>query len=500
MRAATSWSVTGSSWNDAAGPVTAIASSAPVAARGDTGARRGATVWGVRAALAGATVAAAALRAPDSGALAVARAFGARIARDGRVPVRLGPEIFGAPGAWDGGLGWLGALAAWLAAQAGAAVPVFLTCAAALAALALAELRARRGAPPLPALGAALLAALCAADALRVGGGIENAAFAAGLILLLERPSGRSALGATLLTALWCNASPQGLFAPALAVLTALGLHLERRPGAERRWGWLAAATTALATLATPAGWTFPALAFEALRIDRRFESLVPYHPADVSALAYRTGFSVAVLTALAFGAGRLRPGDALLWAGATLLALANGAYLAVFGVLVAPLLAGSAAAALGLQTRPAATSGGRARAAAAAAALVLCTAAAGAALRHPPAPAEATILARTLAADGRAHRLFCAGLDSCAVAAAAGAGQVGVYADGRVEAFPPSVLTAQRDTASLKGDWRRWLRVQRIDALLVRRDRAFATLLAARGGWRLAGTTEALALYVRQP
>jgi hypothetical protein len=108
--------------------------------------------------------------------------------------------------------------------------------------------------------------------------------------------------------------------------------------------------------------------------------------------------------------------------------------------------------------------------------------------------------LARTLAADGRAHRLFCAGLDWCSVAVAGGFANLGVYADGRVEALPASVLTAQREAGSLKGDWRRWLRTQRVDAVLVRRDRAFASLLAARPDWRLAGTTEAIALYVRQP
>jgi hypothetical protein len=502
MPVATSWSATGSSWNDGAKePVTAPVRVAPVAVAKYANVRRRATVWAARAALAIATAAAFALRAPDAGALAVARGFGARIAREGRIPLRLGPEIFGAPAAFDGGLGWLGALTAWLASAAGPVPALFATCAVALAGLALVELRARRRAPRILALGAAALAASCAVDALREGGGIENAAFAAGLYLLLERPGARGAVGAALLTAVWCNASPQGLFAPALATLAALGALLERRPSHERRWAWLAVGTTALATLATPAGWAFPALAFEALRIDRGLDGLVPYHPADVSALAYRTGFTLTVIAALAFGAGRLRPSDALLWTGATLLALANGAYLAVFGVLVAPLLAASAADALRLlPPSGGTTSAGRTRAAATAAALLLCVGAGSAGLLRKPAPAEAAVLTRTLASDGREHRLFCANLDWCSVAAASGFAHLGVYADGRVEALPPRVLAVQREVGALKGDWRRLLRANRIDAILVRRDRAFATLLGARPGWRLAGTTATITLFVRQP
>jgi len=456
-------------------------------------------VWAARAALAIVTVAWIALRPPDAGAWTVAREVGARIAREGRIPVRLGPAVFGAPGAWDGGLGWLGGIASWLAGLAGGAVATFATCAAALLALALVEARARRRAPPLAAVAAAALAALCAADALRGGGGIENAAFAAGLYLLLERPNARGVVGATLLAVVWCNASAQGLFAPALAALAALGARLERRPQPERRWAMLALGTTALATLATPAGWTFPALAGEALRIDRGFEGLVPYHPVDVSAIAYRAGFTLAVVTALAVGAGRLRPADALLWTGATLLALANGSYLAVFGVLIAPLLAASAASALGL----AAPAAGPARAAGmratVAAALLICAAGGAAGMLRPPVPAEAAVLAQALAADGRDHRLACAGLDWCSVALASGGSRLQVYADGRVEALPPAVLRAAHDLGSLKGDWRRWLRVERVDALIVRRDRAFATLLGARPGWRLAGETATLALFVRQ-
>lgn len=481
--------------------MTALASSAAVA--GDAGTRaRSVTSWAARGALAAAVVAAIALRAPDQAALTVMRAFGARIVREGRVPLRLGPEIFGAPNAWDGGLGWLGAFAAWCAGVAGPAFTTFSTCAFALAALAFVAARARRRAAPALALGAAALAAACASDALRDGGGIESATFAAALYFLLDRPALRSAVLASLLAVLWCNVSAQGLFAPLLGAVAALGTLLDRRPAAERRWAAIACAGTVLATFATPAGWTFPALAFEALRVDRALEWLVTYHPADVSPFAYRTGFTLAMLTALAFGAGRLRASDALLWASATLLALANGLYLPIFGVLAAPLLAASAAERLDL---PAVAT--ERRAAALAAGTVACAALAAAAAFVPAAlglrvasPAEATVLARTLTADGRAHRLFCATADWCGVAEAEGAPLVSGYMDGRVEAFPADACAEQRDVARLKGDWRGRLDAERVDAVLVRRDRAFATLLAARPGWRQAGETDSLVLFVRRP
>jgi hypothetical protein len=481
--------------------MTAFASSARVA--DDAGVRVPTVVtWAAAVALAVAVAATVALRPPDVAALAVARAFGAAIVRAGRVPLWLGPESFGAPHAWDGGLGWLGALASWFAGLCGPGFTAFATCATALLALALVAMRTLRRSTAAFALGATLLAAVCASDALRAGGGIENAAFAVALYALLERPGARSAAFATLLTALWCNASPVGLLAPVLAAIAAVGARLDGRPATERRWALLTCAGTALAMLATPAGLSFPLLAFEALRIDRALAGLVVYHPAEVSGIAYRVGFMLAVVTALCCGAGRLCASDALLWTCATLLALANGAYFAIFGVLVAPLLAAASADALRAGERspgPAPRALRASRLAFAALALVI-AAAAGLAGSFRSAPeADAAVLARTLSADGREHRLFCANVDWCGVAEAAGAPRVRGYMDGRVEAFPDEVRARQSEIAALKGDWRGRLEADRVDAVLVRRDRAFATLLALRG-WRPAGESGPVALYLRQP
>jgi hypothetical protein len=479
-------------------------------------------LWSARAALGVAIVAAIALRPPDAASLLVAFAYGAQIVHAGHVPMYVGSEVFSTAHAWDGGLGWLGAVLTWLAGRADSAAMAFATCALALTAFLPVAARARRRAPAPYALAAAALAALCAGDALREGGGIESAAFAAALYLVLERPGPRSAVLATLLAVLWCNVSPQGILAPALAGIAALSARLERQPANDRRWAWIALAGTACATLATPAGLSFAGLALEALRIDRGLEGLVPYHPADVSAFAYRAGFTLAMLLALTFGAGRLRAGDALLWIAATLLALANGAYLAVFGVLVAPLLAASAAELLtsakttgtrtSAETTDARTSpetagtGGRSRnlirgaLVPAVAVLALSLAGTAASRLRPAVPVEAAVLAQRLAADGRPHRLFCATIDWCSVAEAAGAPLVSGYMDGRVEAYPDVVRAEQLAIARLKASWRGQLESERVDAVLVRRDRSFSTLLAGRPGWRLADQTDTLALYVRRP
>jgi hypothetical protein len=488
-------------------------------------------LWSARAALGVAIVATIALRPPDAASLLVAFAYGAQIVHAGHVPTYVGNEVFSSAHAWDGGLGWLGAVLTWLAGRADSPATAFATCALALTAFLLVAARARRRAPARYALAAAALAALCAGDALREGGGIESAAFAAALYLVLERPGPRSAVLATLLAVLWCNVSPQGILAPALAGIAALSAQLERHPASDRRWAWIALAGTAGATLATPAGWSFAGLAVEALRIDRGLEGLVPYHPADVSAFAYRAGFTLAMLLGLTFGAGRLRAGDALLWIAATLLALANGAYLAVFGVLVAPLLAASAAELLtsaktaGTRTsaEPADTrtspetagtrtsaetagAGGRSRnlmrgaLVPAVAVLALSLAGTAASRLRPAVPVEAAVLAQRLAADGRPHRLFCATIDWCSVAEAAGAPLVSGYMDGRVEVYPDVVRAEQLAIARLKATWRGQLESERVDAVLVRRDRSFSTLLAGRPGWRLADQTDSLALYVRRP
>ena len=107
----------------------------------------------------------------------------------------------------------------------------------------------------------------------------------------------------------------------------------------------LGVAGTALALFATPGFLAFPGIALEDLRLDRGLQDIVPFNPMEDAPLAYRLGFPLAFFAAFAVGVRPRRVGDVLLLLAAGLLALANGTYLPVFGVLVAPLLGASAAA-----------------------------------------------------------------------------------------------------------------------------------------------------------
>jgi len=453
--------------------------------------------WAARALVSFFAVARIAAAPPHAAPLALARWDGERIAHIGPA-LRLGVETFGAPGAWYGALGWLGSLTTYLVSLGGRQAVLLETMATALVALAFVEARARRDAGPFLALGAPMLAAACALDAFAPGGGIETAAFSAALAYLLDRPGPRNAALATVLALVWCNTAPEGVLAPALALIFALGVVLEGGSGLERRFALLAFAGTALATFCTPAVLVYPAVASEALRIDRNLVDLVAMHPADVSPLGYRFGFTLAIVTGLALGLRPPRARDTLLFIFAALLALANGAYVATFGVLVAPLFVRSAAALVPRYARVTLerdrVSGTLVLIAVVVATFLAAHTAAGRASVDRSSVADLTAL---LAADGRAHHLFCANVEWCDEALA-GAPRVAVLMDGRVAAYPERTRTTQRDLTKLKPGWRRRLEAARVDALLLRRDRAFATLVASTPGWRLVGSDDIAVLFER--
>jgi hypothetical protein len=334
---------------------------------------------------------------------------------------------------------------------------------------------------------------------MRPGGGIETAAFAAGLTLLLARPSARSALLVFVLAVVWCNVAPQGLLAPLIAFPFALGYRFERqRSRDERRWSLVALTATAIATYLTPALGSYAEVAVEALRVDRTLGSIVALHPADLAPVGYHLGFTLAAVGALVVGVRRGAVSDALLVTIAILLALADGAYVSVFGVLAAPALARSAAA---LWPKTFARSVPETLGGAATALGAVVVAALVAATSVPPAPATASTadLAHALAADGRPHRLFCANLDWCDEAVALGAPNLRVFMDGRIAAYSSGVFAGQRDIALLKPGWRGELAAAGIDALMLRRDRAAVQIIGASPYWLRAGADRNAVLFVHR-
>jgi hypothetical protein len=167
-----------------------------------------------------------------------------------------------------------------------------------------------------------------------------------------------------------------------------------------------------------------------------------------------------------------------------------------VFGVLAAPLLAGSAAAAFPrLAREPSGTSRGDRIALACAATLALIGALAGANRFAPLSGGYA--LAASLAADGRSHRVYCTNVDWCD-GALASAPEVRVFMDGRIEAYPDATQTRKREIGNLKDHWTKQLADDGVDAIVAAQDRAFAGLIALMPGWSATATSDGAVLYER--
>jgi hypothetical protein len=434
---------------------------------------------------------------PDSAGYALARFTGSGMLHDHTLPLYLGIESFTADGSYAGALGWLGALGITLLAKLSPAVSIFATSLAALAAFAFVEARARRVAGRGLALAAVVLAGLCAVGSFGVAGGIVTAAFASALAYVLDRPGPRAAAIATLLAIVWCNTAPQGLLAPAIALCALASASFGASTTRERGYALVAFAGTALATLATPALLAYPGLAFEALRVDRELAGVVAsVNPVDVVPFAYRVGFTLAVFAAFALGTQRGRESTIPLLLFGAFLALANGSYVAVFGVLAAPLLAGSAAAAFPRLARSAPATG-RGDLFALGCALVVALLGAWQSATHFTPLAGGYALAASLATDGNAHRVYCTNVDWCD-AALAGAPKVRVFMDGRVAAYPEATRARKRDIGNLKAQWRKQLADDGVDAIVAAEDRAFSGLLALSSGWHATASEDGTVLYER--
>jgi hypothetical protein len=340
-----------------------------------------------------------------------------------------------------------------------------------------------------------VLAFLCAISSLGVAGGIVTGAFVSILAYVLERPGPRAALIATLLTVVWCNTSATGVLAPAIALCMAATSTFGGSPF-ERRWARIAVAGTLLAIFATPGLWAYPALALEGLRIDRSV-GVVPENPIDVAPLAYRIGFLLVVFAAFAVGARRGRESSIPLLLCGALLALANGAYIVVFGVLAAPILAASTAEAFPALAG-AVTASMRTDLIAGACAVALAAIAAWLSGRSGAPLADGYGLAASLAADGRSHRLYCSNVDWCDAALSL-APNVRVFMDGRIAPYPDAVRDAKRDVALGDVHWNERLRERNVDTLIVAKGRLLSGLVELSPGWRVAASDGTAVLYDRR-
>jgi hypothetical protein len=212
--------------------------------------------------------------------------------------------------------------------------------------------------------------------------------------------------------------------------------------------------------------------------------------PVVVAPLAYRSGGYAILLLVTLLGLRGQRLHDILFFAAAAVLALLDGRYLPLFGIVAAPLAAEAAARAKLFPQNLVRV-----------AALVLGAGlAAGTAwnVYAPPAsafsPAELTA---ALDASGDAPRVYCGRLEWCDYIAAA-QGRASAFMDERVELYSPSAVETQLAIARLKPKWRERLAAAGIDTVLVDRRSALDALLSRSAGWSRAGGAGDLRIFKR--
>jgi hypothetical protein len=409
-----------------------------------------------------------------------------------------------APAFVDSSSATLGALATAIADAtfrvAGFGGLAFGTALALVLTLALIEWRARRAASPPLAFCAALLGAACLLDTVHVGDGAANALCFAALLAAFDLRGPRAIAGAALVTALWCNLSAVGIFAPIFAVIFAMGSILDRAEDARRRRTQLIALGCVIATFATPALFMFAPDAWRAVALDNGVGDVLPAVPAVAAPLGYYVGVVLTIVVALAIGARGARAGDTLVFGFAAICAFAKGELVPFVGIAGAPLLAEAATRAF---ARPAAGDRG-ARAFALSCALtatVVALAAGGIAAVRLPTLTQATAaapygaLARYAREPAHGGRLLCTKLAWCDVAERTYG--FDVLADSRVAIAPDATIAAQREIAGAKRGWDARARAFGVDAIFLDARSGFATVLRA-DGWQPHGTDGSGALFVR--
>jgi hypothetical protein len=281
----------------------------------------------------------------------------------------------------------------------------------------------------------------------------------------------------------WCNAEPAGLLAPAFAVAVALGATLGApAPGLRSRW--YVAGLACGATLCTPAGFGFPAAAFEALRLGGSTGGILATAPSLTVPHAYHGGLFALLCLAFAVGVRASGLRGALPVVVAFVLALANGAFVPIFGIVAAPAVAAS----LRTVRLPVLLVPG------AAVALIAAIAFVGS-VEPSSAGQPYELAARAVRSARPPATLFCANVDWCDGATARGER---VVMDGRIAPYGPGARARQRAIESGGPGFTRALAASGATGVLVGRDTALATLFALLPDWRAAAADERATLFER--
>jgi len=432
---------------------------------------RNAAVWSLRALLAVVIFAWFAVTPANAPRLAMALALGGRVMH-----------------AHEFGLGWLSAaIVRTIGDASGLGGIAALSGASVVLTLALVEFRARRRAGYVLSLFAGIVAAFGYLDVLHIGAGATGWVCAAALLLLIDRARGASLVaGVTMVSIAWCNLAPQGIFAPLLIGLVAIGRTVDRgsfQP--EARAEWLALAGASLALLCTPAGIGFAPMAALAAHLHEGLDDVIPLAPYLTAPQAYYALFLAVVVAGAALGIAR-RTEDRLLVAAGLVLCFSDGSTAPLLGIIAAPILVGTL-----VEKAPAMFAEPPARARLTdglIAALTLAVALTIAAAIHPrpeqtlAADTPYALLQRYAVSSEQPRRVLCSVVAWCDYAVALP--RLRALMDDRIELTDGATRKAQHDVTRVQKGWKQQLARHRIDAVLTHRSDALAALLVLDSHW----------------
>lgn len=425
--------------------------------------------------------------------------LGERILREHAIPRALGPETFAAPGVPWIPQEWLFSTALAWTIDRGLTWAIPLACALAVGlALVILVLRcARRGISSVRTSGAVILCGLAMMQSFGVRAQVVGWA-GVSLILWLLEVEGPLAWAAVPVTFVWANLHASAFLAPTVALLLAASALLR-----DRRWscdaGRLSAigAACALATSLTPLGLDLPRYTAGLLASPIR-QSISEWGATSTNAISFTAGALPLLLILVAFGV-RSSVRDRLVAVCFAVLLFGAVRNIPIFALAVAPI----AVAAVPSRIRQTMQTRSEFAAAWVTVAAVFVATAAISLLSSRYAPTAESAMpvatARTLMVRAQsAPRVFCEDFAWCSIFLTQ-IKPVTFFMDGRCDPYPPEVWREYLRVLNGNVGWAAVLDRYRIDSVLVRRDSALDSLLAAKShSWRMLDADALSRLYVR--
>jgi hypothetical protein len=300
--------------------------------------------------------------------------------------------------------------------------------------------------------------------------------------------------------ALWSNLHASAMLAPLLAAAVAIGRWSEDGAITARVARSLAVtAATALAICVNPFGIGLPEYALSLFGSPIKAH-ISEWEPTNISMISFAVGSLPLLLGAIVLGVvGRRSRSDALIVAAFTFLLFFAARNIAVFAIVLAPLVAASMTQALGLTVERAPQTRldwvGKYGLPSFA---VLLAVVVGLGLYRSEARTELTMPYKEIAAlvqlPGE-HRIFCADFAWCSFFI--GTPHQSVFLDGRADPYPPEVWNDFIAIAFLQPHWRERLDARGVNALIAERGKPIDQAMGLIG-WRKVTQDQKFRLWVR--